>query len=57
MLKEISKTFEAVLWALLYFFVLLIGLAVAVLGAYIVIFLSYRTGQFLFELIFREKWL
>lgn len=57
MLKEISKRFEAVLWALLYFFVLLIGLAVAVLGAYIVIFLSYRTGQFLFELIFREKWL
>lgn len=57
MLKSFFEAVEAVLRAVIYLLILLMGLAMASLGAYTIMFLALRTGQFLFELIFKEKWL
>jgi hypothetical protein len=57
MLKNIFEAVEAMLRAVIYLLILLMGLAMASLGAYTILFLALRIGQFLFELIFKEKWL
>jgi len=57
MLKKLFEAVEAMLRAVIYLLILLMGLAMAALGAYTILFLSLRIGQFLFELIFKEKWL
>lgn len=57
MLKNIFAGIEAMLRAVIYLLILLMGLALAGLGAYTILFLALRGGQFLYELIFKEKWL
>jgi len=57
MLKNIFAGTEAMLRAVIYLLILLMGLAIAGLGSYTILFLSLRIGQFLYELIFKEKWL
>ncbi|MCD4831691.1 MAG: hypothetical protein K8R02_07805 [Anaerohalosphaeraceae bacterium] len=57
MLKKLFEAIEAIFRAAIYLLILLMGLSVAALGSYTIIFLSIRLGQFLFELLFREKWL
>lgn len=57
MLKKLFEAVEAMLRAVIYLLILLMGLAMASLGAYTIMFLALRIGQFLFELIFKEKWL
>lgn len=57
MLKKLFEAVEAILRAVIYLLILLMGLALASLGAYTIMFLALRIGQFLFELIFKEKWL
>jgi len=57
MLKKMFEAVEAIFRAVIYLLILVMGLALAGLGSYIIIFLSIRTGQFLFELLFKEKWL
>jgi len=57
MLKNIFAGIEAILRAVIYLLILLMGLAIAGLGSYTILFLALRIGQFLYELIFKEKWL
>jgi hypothetical protein len=57
MLKNIFAGIEAMLRAVIYLLILLMGLALAGLGAYIILFLALRSGQFLHTLIFRSRWL
>jgi len=57
MIKVIFEAIEAMLRAVIYLLILLIGLALAALGAYTIVFLSIRIGQLLYELLFKEKWL
>jgi hypothetical protein len=57
MLKKLFEAVEAAIRAAIYLLVLLMGLAIAALGAYTIIFLTIRVGQFLWVLIFKNKWL
>ena len=57
MLKNIFAAIEAMLRAVIYLLILLMGLALSGLGAYTILFLALRIGQFLYELIFKDKWL
>ena len=57
MLKNIFAGIEAMLRAVIYLLILLMGLALAGLGAYAILFLALRIGQFLWVLILKEKWL
>jgi len=57
MLKKLFEAVEATMRAVIYLLVLLMGLAMAALGAYTIIFLTIRVGQFLYELILKNKWL
>lgn len=57
MLKNIFAGIEAMLRAVIYLLILLMGIAIAGLGSYTILFLALRIGQFLYELIFKEKWL
>jgi fatty acid desaturase len=57
MLKKLFVAVEAAIRAAIYLLVLLMGLAIAALGAYTIIFLTIRVGQFLWVLIFKDKWI
>jgi hypothetical protein len=57
MIKSFFQAFEALFRAVIYLLILIIGLTVTGLGAYIVLFLAIRIGQFLWILIFKEPWL
>lgn len=57
MLKRLFEAVEATIRAVTYLLVLLMGVAIAALGSYTIIFLAIRIGQFLWVLIFKEKWL
>jgi hypothetical protein len=57
MLKNLFDAVEALVRAVIYTLVLVIGLTAAALGAFIVIFLAFRIAQFLWVLIFRQAWL
>jgi len=57
MLKKLFEAVEAILRAVIYLLILIMGLSIAGLGAYFIFFLSIRMGQFFFELLFSEKWL
>ena len=57
MLKNIFAGIEAMLRAVIYLLILLMGLALASLGAYAILFLALRIGQFLWVLILDRKWL
>jgi hypothetical protein len=57
MFKKLFDAVEAMLRAVIYLQILLMGAAIIALGAFITFFLIYRTGQFLYVLIFKGKWL
>jgi hypothetical protein len=57
MLKNIFAGIEAMLRAVIYLLILLMGISIAGLGAYAILFLALRIGQFLWVLILKEKWL
>lgn len=57
MLKRLFEAVEATMRAVIYLLVLLMGQAMVALGAYTIIFLTIRVGQFLYELIFKNKWI
>jgi len=57
MLKKFLDAVETMLRAVIYLLILLMGLALAALGAFTITFLSIRIGQFLFELLGRRSWL
>ena len=57
MLKRLFEVMEAMLRAVIYLLILLMGLAIAGLGAYTILFLSLRVGQLLWELLFKRRWL
>jgi len=54
---RLFEAVEATLRAVCYLLVLLMGLAIAALGSYTIIFLAIRIGQLLWVLIFKDKWL
>ena len=57
MVKQIFEAIEAMFRAVIYLLILLMGLAIAALGAYTILFLALRIGQLLHTLIFQKKWL
>ena len=57
MFRGIFRAIEAMVRALIFFFVLFIGLTTTALGAFIVLFTAFRFAQFLWILIFKEPWL
>lgn len=57
MIKAFFQAIEAMARATIYLLLLLIGLTVTGLGAYMVFFLAFRIGQFFWELIFKKPWL
>jgi len=57
MLKSLFQAIESILRASIYFLILVMGLSIAGLGTYTIIFFSIRMGQFLYELLFKNKWL
>ena len=57
MLKGLFDAVEAMLRAVMYLLILLMGAAVTALGAFITFFLAYRIGQFLYVLILKGRWL
>lgn len=57
MIKSFFQAFESLLRAIIYLLILLIGLTATGLGAYIVLFLAIRIGQFLWVLFFKDPWL
>jgi hypothetical protein len=57
MLSDIFKIFESALRAAIYLLVLIMGVSVATLGAYVVFFLCYRSGQLFWDSIFKSRWM
>ena len=57
MIKGLFQAIEALFKATTYLLVLIIGLTVTGLGAYIVLFLAFRIAQFLYELLFKAPWI
>ena len=57
MIQSIFQAIEAVLRAVIYLLILVMGLSMAGLGAYTIVFLAFRIGQFLWELISKRAWL
>jgi len=57
MINKIFQAIEASLRAATYLLILIMGLSIAGLGAFTILFLAIRIGQFLYTLIFKDKWL
>lgn len=57
MIRNCFQVIEALFKAVTYLLILVIGLAMAGLGAYTVIGLAFRAGQFLWNLVLKEPWL
>ena len=57
MLQKLFEATEAMLRAAIYLLILIMGVAITTLGAYTIIFLALRIGQFFWVLILKEKWL
>ena len=57
MIKSIFQAIEALFKATTYLLILTMSLAMAGLGAFIIILLAFRIGEFLWVLIFKEAWL
>jgi len=57
MFISILRAIEAMVKALIYYFILFAGLTLAGLGTYIVLFATFRFAQLLWTLIFKEPWL
>ena len=57
MLKNLFQAIEALLRATIYLLILLMSLSIAGLGAFVILFLAIRIGQFIWTLVLAEKWL
>ena len=57
MIKSLFQAIEALLRAVIYLLILIMGLAITGLGAYTVLFFAIRIGQFLWKFILKEPWL
>lgn len=57
MIKSFFQAIEAMIRAVIYLLILVIGLTITALGSYIVFFLAIRTAQFLWTFLFKEPWL
>jgi hypothetical protein len=57
MIKNMFEAIEATFRAVIYLLILLMGLSMAGLGAFTLLFLSIRIGQFLWTLILSRKWI
>ena len=57
MFKRFLEIGEAMLRAATYFMVLVIGLSVACLGAFTIVFMSIRIGEFLWDFCLKNRWL
>lgn len=57
MIKSFFKAIDAMIRAVIYLLILVIGLTVTALGSYIVLFVAIRTVQLLWTFLFKEPWL
>ena len=57
MLRNFLNFVEAMIRAITYLLVLVIGLTAAALGTFFVVMLAYRLMQFLWFYIFKDPWL
>ena len=57
MINNIFKAIESAVRAVTYLLILVMGLSIAGLGAFTILFLTIRIGQFLWTLMFQEAWL
>ena len=57
MVSKIFQAIEAALRAATYLLIVIMGLSITGLGAFTILFLAIRIGQFLYTLIFKDKWL
>lgn len=56
MIKEFFEAIEALFRAVIYLLILFMGVVVATLSAYTLMFLAIRIGQFLWRVFFKESW-
>lgn len=56
MFKRIFDSCEGIFQALVYLMTLIMALALAALGAFVVIMVAIRGGQFLWSVLFQHKW-
>jgi len=57
MIKSLFQAIEALLRAVIYLLILIMGLAITGLGAYVVLLSAIRIGQFLWKFMLKEPWL
>lgn len=57
MFKRLFEAVAAMLRAVVYLQILLMGAAITALGAYVTVFAVIRIAQLLHTLIFKEKWI
>ena len=57
MLKNLFQAIETLFRATIYLLILLMSLSIAGLGAFVILFLAIRIGQFIWTLVLAEKWL
>jgi hypothetical protein len=57
MIKNVFNGFEAMLRAVTFLLILVIGFTLALFGTYITVFLAYRMSQLLYDAIFSHRWL
>lgn len=57
MVKRIFEAIEAMTQAVTYLLILLMGLMLAGLGAFVILGSALRIGQFLWAVLFAENWI
>ncbi|MDI6449138.1 hypothetical protein [Anaerobaca lacustris] len=57
MIKKIFEAIESFCRAVIYMLVLVMGMTVASIATYAVLFCAFRLAQFLWLAFFRESWL
>jgi hypothetical protein len=57
MLRNVFNGFEAMLRAVTFLLILVIGFTLALFGSFITVFLAFRMSQFLYDMIFSHRWL
>ncbi len=56
MFRNLLNCIEAMIQAVSYLLILIIGLTATALGAFFVVMLAYRLGQLLWIFVFKESW-
>lgn len=57
MFRNFLNCIEAMIRAVSYLLILIIGLTATTLGAFVVVMLAYRLGQLFWFILFKESWL